>query len=778
MADFGILTYYNVINYGAALQAYALQQAISDFGRTSEFIRYEDSHEKQITKRGFKLYFQILKNNKFSIKTYLSVRKSDQKKRSLFTDFQERYMNQSRRTYKDIESLKEDESLYIGFISGSDMVWSDIGQNLDVYFLTFAPEYKRLSYAPSLTGRDEETEEYRKKYINWINGISSLSCREKYGVDYIKRVTGRDAKQVVDPTLLFTKEQWKEKLGLIESKKKPYILCYLFRGVTPHIRKKLKKYADKYDLDIRYIPMSSNETIHNLKNGFDTALGPKEFVEEFLNADFVFTNSFHGLLFSLIMNKPFYLFHRGSGNEWAKHEERMNSILEKVGLQNRFIFENELHDSLDYEIDYSKINEQIEKLRKDSLSYLENAIKSVDGKPKTSSSSILSKTKPSRIDGLSDKKCTGCATCFNVCPPAAITMEKSEEGFLFPRIDDDKCIKCGLCAKRCPEITPLELKYPQQTYCGYGNDPMVERSASGGAFVIFAKHIIEKENGVVYGATLTMPDGICHHIAVDSIENLYLLQNSKYVQSDIRSVLPDCKEKLDKGITVLFSGTPCQIAALRSYLGKDYSNLYVIDIICHGVPSPEFLKEYIANEIDAEVKELRFRHKREASTRRSAFDINYDTEKGTIIKPGGNDLYYAPFINGESYRECCYSCQYAKEDRVSDITIGDCDSWRLYLGVEENGILSSILVNTEHGAKLWNMCQPCFVFTNMNYKEECIINHQLRRPSERPIRRDTIYKELKEMDWSQYKTKNEIGKRLVKIKKMILNIFTNQVKQL
>lgn len=769
MAEFGILTYYNVINYGAALQAFALQQAISDFGRTSEFIRYEDSHEKQVTARSFKLYFQILKNNNFSIRTYLSVRKSDQKKRMLFSDFQERYMDQSRRTYKDIESLKEDESLYNGFISGSDMVWSDIGQNLDVYFLTFAPGYKRLSYAPSLTGRDKETEEERNKYINWINGISSLSCREKYGVDYIKRVTGRDAKQVVDPTLLFTKEQWKEKLGLTEVKKKPYILCYLFRGVTPYIKKKLIKYANKYDLDIRYIPMSSNETIHNLKNGFDTALGPKEFVEELVNADFVFTNSFHGLLFSLIMNKPFYLFHRGSGNEWAKHEERMNSILEKVGLQNRFIFENELCDSLDFGIDYSKINEKIEILRKDSLSYLENALKSVDGKPKTTSAC---KEKLTRIDGLSSKKCTGCSTCFNICPTDAIKMEKSEEGFLFPQIDNNKCINCGLCAKRCPEIAPFELRYPQETYCGYGNNSLVKSSASGGAFVTFAKHIIEKEKGIVYGATLTMPEGICHHIAVDSIENLHLLQNSKYVQSDICNVLTDCKEKLDKGITVLFSGTPCQIAALKSYLGKDYSNLFAIDIICHGVPSPEFLKKYIANEIDSEVKELRFRHKCEASTRRSAFDINYDTEKGTIIKPGGNDLYYAPFINGESYRECCYSCQYAKEARVSDITIGDCDSWRLYPGIEENGILSSILVNTEHGAKLWNMCQPCFVFTNMNYKEECIINHQLRRPSERPNRRDTIYKDLK-MGWENYKSHSPVKKETLslKVKKTIFRIM-------
>lgn len=378
MSEFGILTFYNVINYGAALQAYALQEKVKELGKTSEFIRFADSHANDTVAKGLGDYLRALHNVGYSIKTYLTIRKEGRKQNEMFTDFQEKLLNKSKKYYLSIEELKADEASYKGFITGSDMVWSDIGQNLEVYFLTFAPKIKRLSYAPSLTGRDGETLEEKEKYANWINQISYLSCREQYGVDYIRQNTGREAKKVVDPTLLFDKSQWKEKLTLSEKKEKPYILCYLFRGITRSLERKVKQYAKDQGMEIKYIPMSPKERMHNLKHGFSAAYGPKEFVEEFLNAELVFTNSFHGLLFSLIMNKPFYLLHRGEGNEWAKHEERMTNILTQLDLQNRFVFENQLPQSADLFVDYDTVNEKIKLLRNDSISYLSNAINSVE----------------------------------------------------------------------------------------------------------------------------------------------------------------------------------------------------------------------------------------------------------------------------------------------------------------------------------------------------------------------------------------------------------------
>ena len=560
--------------------------------------------------------------------------------------------------------------------------------------------------------------------------------------------------------------EWKKKLNIEKSNEKKYILCYLFQGLSKKVEKNIKIYAKQNGLDIKYIPMTSDEIKHNLKNGFDVAIGPKEFVELFYNAQFIITNSFHGLLFSLIMNKPFYLLHRGEGSEWAKHEERMTNILRLVHLENRFLFEKEVGTDLDFKIDYKFVNAIISSLRKESLKYLEEALYSVKKDEK-----ITNKKTYKRIDELSRSKCTGCTLCVNVCPRKAIHMIESEEGFYYPIINEAICVNCGACAKKCPVIIPFESVYPIETFCGAGNSELVKKSASGGAFVTFSNYVIEYLKGVVFGAALIMPAGVCKHISVDSVNSLYRLQNSKYVQSDISSALPECKSYLQKGRVVLFSGTPCQIAALKKYLGEEYTNLITIDIVCHGVPSPKFLKEYIKNEIPNDVTELFFRHRFEAEKKRSAFDINYFHNGKMIIKPGSTDLFYAPFINAESYRECCYHCQYARENRVSDITIGDCDSYSLYQGIEPNNILSSIIINTENGIRLWEKSKAGFSYMKMNYQEECFVNHQLRRPSKRPDRRNVIYKELQE-GWEVYKKKNEKKYGIeFKIKRVILKFL-------
>ena len=763
----GILTFYDVVNFGAVLQAYALQKKIESLGFETEFIRISTKQRDMKVKKGLALYFKVLKNNKFSIASYLRTRNVDHIKYDLFRDFKERFMNVSRISYRDIEQLKARQSEYDAFVTGSDMVWSDIGQNLDVYFLTFAPENKRLSYAPSLTGRDGESQNDRIKYKEWLEGISFLSCREKYGQKYIENLIGKKARLVADPTLLFTKEEWKSNLNLNTSQEKKYILCYFFQGITKDFRRKLNDYAYSNDLDVKYIPMTAPEVKHNLQNGFDTAIGPKEFVDSFYNASFVITNSFHGLLFSLIMNKPFYLLHRGEGNEWVKHEERMINILQITGLEERFIHEKEIPSSWNFNVDYGEVNKKIDEFRIDSIEYLKEALSSVSEDKEGEERSY------NRISDLEDDKCTGCSACVNSCPVNAIEMFSSREGFLFPRINEDVCCNCGLCSKKCPQINPVQFLYPVQTFCGIGNNELIKNSASGGAFVTFAKFIIENLRGAVYGAVLQMPEGKIEHIEVTSLNQLSLLQNSKYVQSDIRKVLTLCKNRLEAGEMVLFSGTPCQIAGLKRYLGRDYENLLTVDLICHGVPSPMFLKLYIDNEIPTGVKELKFRHRYEAEKRRSAFDISFEKEGKVKIIPGVNDLYYGPFLSAESYRESCYECQYAREERVADITIGDCDSYKYYLGLEKNNIISSILINTEKGKELWNSCKHLFIFSEMNYKEESYVNHQLRRPVTRPERRNYIYKSL-ENGWYEYKKKNRVKDGLErKIKRLIIRLMGN-----
>lgn len=777
MKKIGMLTFYSEYNYGAMLQAYALQTKIKELGYSAEFIRFFDRKFKEEKPTNaicrVKKILKNLKSVEFSIKKYIINRHIGERKYSLFDDFVERYISTSRNAYYSLEDLKKADNEYDAFVTGSDMVWSDIGQNLDAYFLTFASEGKRISYAPSLTGRENEMVEQREQYKNWINRIDFLSCREKYGVNYISNITGRKAKQVVDPTLLIEKEVWKEKFHIEKRHGQPYILCYMFRGIKKAMLKKIKYYAKENNLRIIFIPMSVQETLYDLKNGSDASYGPKEFVELFYNASYVVTNSFHGLLFSLIMNKPFSLIHRGKGNEWLKHEERMTNILSLLDIENCFVNESDFDMNLNWDIDYNIINSKISELRRDSLDYLSNALKSIKCRQESKEKRRYMKISELNIDS----ECTGCSACYNVCPVDAISMKFNFEGFLYPYIDDSLCVNCAKCVRCCHIVNTKELKFPEETYCGAGKGEFIENSASGGIFAVFAKYVIEELSGVVYGVELDLRDNICRHVEINKVEDIYRIQNSKYVQSEISGVFPLCKKNLLEGRQVLFSGTPCQISGLRNYLGCEFDNLLTVDIICHGVPSPKLLSMYIKNELPDNITKLRFRHRLEASLRRSAYDINYEVNGHTIIKPGGNDIYYNAFINGESLRECCYTCKYAREDRISDITIGDCDSWKLYKGLEKDNIISGILINSTKGENFWRECNKRITYTKLDYKEECIINHQLRRPFIRPTRRDTIYKDLSNLKWAEFKEKQQKTQNdlTLKIKRTVYKIFTQRI---
>lgn len=776
MAKIGMLTFYDVKNYGAALQAFALQSTVVSMGHDAEFIRYYEKKGEGSSKLGTKDYFRVLKNNDYSIKTYLTMRTIEHNKYDRFNEFCERYMKTSQKTYYNVEELRENEYLYDGFVTGSDMVWSDIGQNLDVYFLNFAPKNKRLSYAPSLTGREKENVEETNKYKNWLNGISALSCREQYGVDYVKKITGKDAALVLDPTLLLQKEQWIEQMNLKQNNScKDYILCYMFGGVSKTLKKKLEHIKRKLGVKVRYIPISTFEVKEELSNGYVPNYGPKEFVELFFNAKFVLTNSYHGLLFSLIMNKPFLLFHRGKGNEWSRYEERMNNILHIIDQEERYIFEKDLNVDILSKIDYEKVNSIIESTRRESIEYLIEALKLLENSEKVYRKNNQKKNRLNRIDELEENSCTGCGVCFNICPADCISMRKNREGFLYPYVDNSKCIECGKCVAKCQAVTEGEIKnYPRKTFYGYGNGDFIKNSASGGAFVTFARWIIQQK-GVVYGAVLDLKTGTCYHKGVDNIEDLQALQNSKYVQSDICNVMKECKKELEEGKWVLFSGTPCQVVALKNHLSSKYERLITVDLICHGVPSPAFFEKYLKNEIGLPLKRFKFRHKLDVKKRRSAFDIVYEkNEEGHKIISGSKDLYYKLFLNGQSYRESCYICKFADDSRVGDITIGDCDSWKKTSKFGDEIVVSTILINTDLGENFWRVVQDDFTYDKLDYEEECISNHQLRRPVVRPSIREKLYDDIEKLSWKEIVKKYGDNRLKGNVVKIMLKLFKSK----
>lgn len=305
----------------------------------------------------------------------------------------------------------------------------------------------------------------------------------------------------------------------------------------------------------------------------------------------------------------------------------------------------------------------------------------------------------------------------NVCPKGAIEMREDSAGFKFPHIDTSKCIECGLCLKVCKFESP-ELAYPRAAYiCQLKDENTLLLSTSGGAFRAMAEKIIER-GGVVFGCAYTEnKDGLVPTtIAVDNIEELSKLSGSKYVQSEMGFAYKKAKGFLDKGRLVLFSGTPCHISGLYGYLGKPYDNLYTTDLICHGVPNLKMFQSELSRiekRYKSKVKSFCFRDKSIVGGTWSTFMCSFKLGNGkSYCKSYENIAYFDLFLKGgDITRDSCSKCPYARQERVSDITIGD--AWGAEIAHPDfeksrggdfnfkNG-LSLVSVNTDKGEKLFS----------------------------------------------------------------------------
>lgn len=761
MKKIGILTFYKAENYGAALQAFALQEKITELGYNAEHLKFQDKiYSNQKKSSTFKKITNILKSTNGQIYKYFKTRSIAHKTSSKFVEFRSKYISESEENY-DQTNIQTANNVYDEFICGSDMVWSDIGQDLEIYFLTFAEYNKRIAYAPSITGTSNYAEEKNKKMHEYINGIKYLSVREKSGVEYIKKITNRDAFHAVDPTILLNKNQWIDLLKLKETKEKKYILVYMFEGLKK-LKPEIKKFAKRNNLEIRYIPMTIEERYVEITNKYSGTYGPREFVELFLNASFVITNSFHGLLFSINFNIPFALIHRGSENKWKEHENRMNSILEILNIKNRYLNYNDKFEDELLDLDYKTINNRLKKIKDESIKYLQSSIEDSIKKENSQKKNISKTIK---------NKCTGCTACKNACPVDAITMKQDEEGFLFPYIESKKCINCGKCISVCQIENKPQNYNVINSYFGHTKESE-KNSASGGIFYSIAKQFMKQKSGIVIGATLDCKNLNVKHIIVSSEDKLYKLQNSKYVQSNLNEVFKTIKKELEKGTYVLFSGTPCQIVGLKNYLKKDYNNLYLIDIVCHGVPNNKFFKKNFSNYDNSNIKNIVFRHKDKEETIRSTYQykITYN-DKFKYIN-NNDDPYYNSFIKNYSYRYSCYFCDFKNINRYGDITLGDCDSWKFQKKLNNKRANSIILINSKKGNELLKSIQNLIEINELDLNLEKKYNKPLSYSEAMPKERLSIYNDLETLKWNKFKKKYSSSRTLLqKIKHCIKKII-------
>ena len=277
------------------------------------------------------------------------------------------------------------------------------------------------------------------------------------------------------------------------------------------------------------------------------------------------------------------------------------------------------------------------------------------------------------INDIGKKDCSGCSLCVQLCVKECISMRSDEEGFLFPVIDMDKCIDCGLCYRKCPvnrQSVTNNKNFPKYYASAISDTKELLECSSGGTFIELAKYVLS-QGGYVCGCVFDEHMRAVHK-CTNSLEEVRRMRGSKYVQSSIEKAFPQVKDLIDDGKIVLFTGTACQIAAVKGFV-KSTEKLFLVDILCHGVPSPLFFEKYVeflGKKHKGRVVNLEFRNKKKLGWG-SEHRTYYEVERNGVVRGYRPVLpaYFCSFFWGTNLRESCYNCKFAGPDRISDITI-------------------------------------------------------------------------------------------------------------
>ena len=374
--------------------------------------------------------------------------------------------------------------------------------------------------------------------------------------------------------------------------------------------------------------------------------------------------------------------------------------------------------------------------------------------------------------------CTGCFTCQNVCPMNCITLLPDKHGELHPIVNQELCIDCGACKSCCPvnnKIVKTGIISSCYAAC-VGNSVDRQLSSSGGIASLMYKYFIEVKNGVVYGVAWNKrleP----HFKRSENAVNLEQFKGSKYVQAFVDNSFRYIKQDLLTGKSVLFVGTPCQVAGLKSYLRKDFDNLLTCDLLCHGVPPYEYFKQEVASIKRvkfSQIENCRFRGNDEYNYCFSLWDrskrLLYSRE--AVTSP-----YILGFLVSLTLRESCYSCKYACKERVSDISIGDFIGLKsLASSVEQekvHGNVSLCIPVTKKGEAFWkNICQTySFLYYEKHPYGEAISNGpSLREPAIRNSKRDKFLNDYQKKGWS-YAIRRALWKSILR------NVVMSKIKK-
>ena len=331
--------------------------------------------------------------------------------------------------------------------------------------------------------------------------------------------------------------------------------------------------------------------------------------------------------------------------------------------------------------------------------------------------------------------CTGCQTCRLICPKSAIRMEEDEKGHIYPKVNQQDCINCGLCVMYCPEVNGVSLNPPVKVIAGWIADPKQRKYSTSGGISYALSEFIVRTGGYFCGVVWDKQTYASKHYLTNDINQLGIFQGSRYSHSDVNEVFKEIKTLLLDGKTILFSGTPCQVAGLKSFLRKKHDNLYTVDLICHGVPSKRILRDRVTTIERESGKKVVNLKSREKTPNQYFTSTRYFHDDGTSTYVSVyEDAFFRCFVENYCLRPNCYRCKYSQKQRVADLTIGD------YWGYVPYSLkfrsyrkgTSVILINSSRGESLFDAIKPGLVYEERDFGNAASCNRNLIGPQEKP----------------------------------------------
>lgn len=724
----GIVTFHSAHNYGAVLQCWSLQQYLKKQGHDVEVINLRLPVIEKIYRLTYKSKKEICSLdfvNKMANTAIYQLRCiygccKNPGKGEKYRKF-EHFINHKlpiTRRFDSYEELAAADLHYDALIAGSDQIWNAVMMNgiNPAYFLQFGnADALRISYAASI-GTEKIPAEYEMLFDRYLRDFDVISVREKKAREQVLMHTDKPVSIVSDPTFLLKKEDFQGIIGKSKIKGKYiYVHNVHLKRVDEALNTVVEELSKRLGLPVVH---NWKKKIFSNEKGHFTG-GIEEFLGVVSGAEYVVTNSFHCTVFAIIFHKnfitvPHYL-----------HPDRMRNLLDELGISEHLISDGKKmpRDLSVLDIDYAAVDSKKEKMGADARQFLDTALKS-------------SKQKDDRsYFEYKDKfRCYGCGACADICPKHAIQMMMDQEGFRYPVVDEMLCSHCDKCKDVC--IYHRETVRNQiggnlpLVYAAYNKDPViVDASTSGGVFTSMYRSILQKRGSVA---------GVCYDEKMNVVydiggteEACERFRGAKYVYADSRNIYPRVKEMLEQKIDVLFTGTPCQIAGLKSFLGKDYPELVTVENICSGAASPKVFRKYcdfMEESYKSRIVKFEFRNKFKGVN--TPFVLT-EFESGSIDVESARKNNLSSAITRKCVqRPVCYNCEFADlKYGVADITVGD------YKGIEthykdfanDRGV-SLLKINTPKGRKFFEEWKEELELQQSSYEQVYAENYADRIP--------------------------------------------------